>query len=70
VKFQHMVKPLDFTAIDAGEILTKFIAKDESAEDYTVELHGFFDERGNFYITDEIVSKRKSAHAGENGNEN
>lgn len=57
VKFQHLVKPIDWTELEHGERLVKFIATDEGGPDFAIQLHGFVDERGNFYITDEIVRK-------------
>ncbi len=56
----HEMKSIDWTELEPGETLTKFVAVDTAASDrdMTVELHGFFSERGKFYITDEIIKSR------------
>ncbi len=51
---------INWEEIPSGEILRKFTAVDESQKgiqggDYTVEVHGVFDEEGRLYITKTIV---------------
>lgn len=59
----HSLLPIDWTQLEHGETLRKFVAKDESDSlphvDFSVEIHGLIDESGNFYITDQITTKRK-----------
>jgi hypothetical protein len=54
---------IDWREFSSGEVLTKFVAIDTSQFEndggYTVEVHGFFDRQGRFYITNEIVNPRE-----------
>lgn len=53
---RHLSSDVDWTAISSGEVLRKFTAVDESnGKDYTVEIHGFFDEQGKLYILETVV---------------
>lgn len=62
MRFQNLIKSVDWTEIEHGETLRKFVAYDKSAidHDFSVELHGFIDECGNMYITNEIVKRPES----------
>lgn len=56
--YSHIVLPLDLTEITNGSRLIKFIAIDKSPNeaDYTIEIHGFYDEtHQKFYITNQII---------------
>lgn len=63
VKYTHWqdAHQVDWKKIASGTVLTKFVAVDEGTYegDATVEIHGFRDAEGRFYITDEIVSPPK-----------
>jgi len=57
--YSNLITSIDFTEVDSGECLTKFTAIDAGKKegDYTVVLHGFRDESGHIYITNEIIKK-------------
>lgn len=57
-----------FKDISHGEKITKFIARDSGAGDLAVEIHGFYDEQGKFYITSESISEATN-QAPQNGGE-
>lgn len=61
---RHELLPIDWEKIDSGEILTKFVAVDKGTEDFTAEVHGFFDQSGVFYITNTIVKAREPEQEG------
>ena len=61
----HVIESTDLTQIPSGTSLVKFVAKDESLGDFTVELHGFVTESGDFYITDEIITHAKEESGAE-----
>lgn len=63
-QYEHNLKSLDFTKIESGTKLTKFIAIYESVADYTAELHGLVSEHGEFFITDEIIKPKPKSEAG------
>ncbi len=52
---------IDWTAIEAGTTLTKFIAVDRGAPegDYSVELHGLVDKNGNILIVESKVLQKE-----------
>lgn len=56
----HYVKTVDdvFESMSHGEVLTKFVAKDESKEpgDFSVEIHGFVTEQGELIVVSERVT--------------
>lgn len=51
---EHFIKCIDdvLESLPHGQKLTKFIAKDEG-QDFSVEIHGFITEDGNFIIVSE-----------------
>ena len=57
--FHHMIPNVDWEEIPAGEKLTKLVAVDKGSTDYTVEIHGFYDDNGKLYITNEIIKKEQ-----------
>ena len=55
--YHHLETCIDFTEVESGETLTKFVAVDKGEEggDRAVEIHGFYDAGGKLYITNEII---------------
>lgn len=61
---RHFVQSVDFTEIPSGTTLVKFECKDQfpnfrdgctySDELNTLTLHGFYDQNGKVYITNEV----------------
>lgn len=62
--YYHLLDPyrISWESIPNGAKLTKFICTDKGTEegDRTVTLHGFYDEQGKMYITNEIIVKVKN----------
>lgn len=60
-RYGNVCKHIDWTEISHGDRLMKFVARAEASDldDYPcspgVEIHGFVDESGTFYITNEIL---------------
>lgn len=52
---------IDFTEIESGTMLPKFVAVDDAVEggDSTVELHGFCDENSRIIITNVILRTKR-----------
>ncbi len=56
---KHEEKNIEWDQIPAGTIMRKFVATDVNADDenpYRVVIHGFVDDGGNVYITNELMT--------------
>jgi hypothetical protein len=59
VRTKHQLNTIEWDQIPSGTVLKKFVACDpgDDSNPRRVVLHGFVDEIGNMYITDELVSQ-------------